>query len=219
VSRKDKGVVMSRHCFGRAAHWLSLIGAAGLLAACNPGSPTSESPIRGASVSDDGHALLGDWRGELNGFQAYVHVVSAGGPGLLQTIVIANQKETRNGGGVSTATAIPANVSGAGILSVEVDQDPSGVVRDPLERGFHLVRYRVGPDQNYVTLYALDDDQIDHAIKAGEIQGDERSLRLLASSDELVKFIEKHPVQDLFSVQIGYLARISDDDLPKNEPR
>ncbi|MFZ1989408.1 MAG: hypothetical protein WAW96_06495, partial [Alphaproteobacteria bacterium] len=73
-------------------------------------------------------------------------------------------------------------------------------------------------EQNYVTLYALDESRIDKAIQSGEISGDAKHMRLQASSQDLIHFIENHPSQDLFSVQIGYFERVNEDELPKSQP-
>ena len=185
------------------------------LAACEPASPTSENPIQSSTVADDGSKLLGAWHGELDGSEVFVHVVNDGRDGL-QTLVIGRQ----NGGSTwAAARAIPADINGTGYLSIEVLQDRGDSVSDPLERGFHLLRYRTGPEQNYVTLYALDESRIDKAIQTGEISGDVKHMRLQASSQELIHFIENHPGQDLFSVQIGYFERVNEDELPKSQPR
>jgi len=110
--------------------------------------------------------------------------------------------------------AIPADINGTGYLSVELMQGRSDA-GNQADEGYHLLRYRAGPEQNYVTLYALDEDKIDKAIQRGEISGDPKNMRLQASSDELIHFIESHPSQDLFSVQIGYFERVNEDELPK----
>lgn len=185
-----------------------------ILAACEPTGPTSENPIQSRAVADDGSQLLGAWYGELGGSEVYVHVVDDGREGL-QTLVIGRQ----NGGGAWGALrAIPADINGTGYLSIELLQARGDDVSDPMERGYHLLRYRTGPEQNYVTLYALDENKVDKAIESGEISGDAKHLRLQASSDELVHFIESHPSQDLFSVQIGYFERVNEEELPKLRP-
>lgn len=189
-----------------------LVGALALaMAACEPTGPTSENPIQSRAVSNDGSELLGAWYGELGGSEVYVHVVDDGSEGL-QTLVIG----PRNGGGTWGALrAIPADINGTGYLSIELLPDHSGNVSDAPERGYHLLRYRTGPEQNYVTLYTLDENMLNKAIASGEISGDAKHLRLQASSDELIHFIESHPSQDLFSVQVGYFERVNEDELPK----
>ena len=182
-----------------------LVGALALaLAACDPASPTSESPIQSNAVADDGSKLVGSWHGELDGSEVYVHVVKNGRDGL-QAVVVGRE---RGGNAWGEARAIPADINGVGYLSIEVLQDHGTSVSDQNERGFHLLRYRAGPEQNYVTLYALDENVIDRAIERGEISGDIRQMRLQASSPELIRFIERHAGQNLFSVQIGYFEKV-----------
>ncbi|HXZ68531.1 MAG TPA: hypothetical protein VEH07_08090 [Alphaproteobacteria bacterium] len=184
------------------------------LGACEPTGPTSENPIQSNAVADDGSKLLGAWHGELDGSEVFVHVVNDGRDSL-QTLVIGRE----NGGSTwAAARALPADINGTGYLSIEVLQDRGDSVSDPLERGYHLLRYRTGPEQNYVTLYALDEGRIDKAIQSGEISGDPKHMRLQASSQDLIHFIESHAGQDLFSVQIGYFERVSEDALPKSQP-
>ena len=186
------------------------VGALALgLAACEPVSPTSDNPIQTNAVADDGSKLLGAWHGELDGSEVFVHVVNDGRD-QLQTLVIGRQ----NGGNTwAAARAIPADINGNGFLSIEVLQ-VGGSLGSPLDSGFHLLRYRTGPEQNYVTLYALDESRLGKAIQSGEISGDPKHLR--ASSQELVRFIENHPSQDLFSVQIGYFERVNEEEIPKS---
>ncbi len=192
-----------------------VLGALALaLAACDPTGPTSENPIESNAVADDGSKLLGAWYGELGGSEVYVHVVDDGHEGL-QTLVIGRQDGSSTWGAMR---AIPADINGTGYLSIELLQDRGDNISDPLERGYHLLRYRTGPEQNYVTLYSLDENMINKAIESGEISGDVKHMRLQASSDELIHFIENHPSQNLFSVQVGYFERVNEDELPKLHP-
>ena len=190
-----------------------LAGALALtLGACEPTSPTSVNPIQSNAVADDGSKLLGAWHGELDGSEVFVHVVNDGRD-QLQTLVIGRQ----NGGSTwAAARAIPADINGTGFLSIEVLQ-VGGNASEPSDHDFHLLRYRTGPEQNYVTLYALDESRIDKAIQSGEISGDVKHMQLQASSQELIHFIENHTSQDLFSVQIGYFERVNEDELPKSQ--
>jgi hypothetical protein len=192
--------------------WLMLLLATAILAACDPPAPTSDNPLDGPAVTDDGSDLLGAWHGELNGYEAFVHVVDGtGSDGALETLVIGHP-DRKSGGSWGALSAIPANIDGTGYLSIKVLTDQGNDVQDPSEQGYHLVRYRAG--RGYVTLYAMDESLIDSAIRSHQIDGDLKSMRIEASSSDLIKLIEKLGGQDLFSVQIGYLERVPEDDLP-----
>jgi hypothetical protein len=207
-----KGIAMLQPNTVALTRWLSLVVATLILAACDPLAPTSENPLDGPAIADDGSGLLGAWHGELNGYEAFVHVVNGTGHnGALETLVVGHP-DRKSGGAWGALSAIPANIDGTGYLSIKVLTDQGNDVRDPAEQGYHLVRYRAG--RGYVTLYAMDQSLIDSAIRSHQIEGDVKSMRLEASSHDLVRLIEKVGGQDLFSVQIGYLEKVPEDDLP-----
>jgi hypothetical protein len=64
----------------------------------------------------------------------------------------------------------------------------------------------------------MDQDMVARAIKNNRIDGSARDFRIRADSEALVRFIESSGGQDLFSVQIGYLERVSEDDIPRTGP-
>lgn len=192
----------------RSMRWLGVGLGMLFLAACQPPAATSDNPIEsyGSADADD---LLGAWYGELNGYEAYVHVIDLpGADSALQTFVIGHRS------GWGSARAIPADIQGTGYLSIEIDEE-HGDIDGTIATGYHLVRYRVG--RGYITLYAMDESMIDNAIDNDELEGDSKHMRLHSSSDDLVDFIERIGGQDLFSVQIGYLERIDEEELPSAE--
>ena len=183
-----------------------------VLAACNPAAdvgPTSQYALdRSVEMSDN--ALVGAWYGELNGNEAYVHVVESPRTGsALQTLIVGQQDRRGNSDGWGEALAIPARIGAQGYLSVKLDKFKGEASN---ETDYLIVRYHTR-DRRHVSLYAMDPDRVADAIKGGRISGTSRD-RIDSSPDELVKFIENAGGEDLFSVQIGYLERVSENDIP-----
>jgi hypothetical protein len=201
ITMRQLGRYTGFGCFGLLA--------AGL-AACDPPGPTSVHALD-TSVESGGRDLLGAWYGELNGNEAFVHVVEGDG-GDLRTVVIGRQGPKNDWG---VASVIPAKINNTGYLSVKQEQGKS------VEENYLIVRFRASRDKRHITLYAMDTDMIVNAIKNHAIEGKgERENRVTLSADpgELVRFIETNAAQDLFSVQVGYLERIPDDDMPPMGP-
>jgi hypothetical protein len=157
---------------------------------------------------------LGAWYGELNGNEAFVHVVE-GEHGGLQTVVVGHKGSKGDWG---LATVIPAKINGAKFLSVKQEENQGRSVE---EDDYLIVRFRTSRDNRHISLYAMDKDMIVNAIKNHAVDGSsEREARVKLSADpqELVRFIESNGAQDLFSVQIGYLERVSEEDIPPVGP-
>lgn len=186
--------------------WVAL-GLAALLCACDPVGPTSEHALD-QSVTKSDESLVGSWYGELNGVEAFVHVVeSAKADAALQTFVMP-QKERGGSRNWAEALATPAWIGSDGYLSVKVEKFEGENVPDD---GYIILRYR-SRDHRHLALYAMDPDRVAQAIRSGEITGTERG-RIDSPPEELVQFIEKSKANDLFSIQVGYLERTSENGL------
>jgi hypothetical protein len=195
----------------RRLRWLGLGGLALLIASCQPPAPTSVNALDGR-VAADGSELLGAWYGELDGSEAYVHVVDgAGSSSALQTVIIAHQDRNGKSGSWGSASAIPASIDGLGYLSVKLEENEGQAIGG---QDYLIVRYRTTHDHRHVSLYAMDSDRVSQAIKNHEIEGSLRDMRISAEPAELVKFIQATGGQDLFSIQIGYLERVAEDEMP-----
>lgn len=193
-----------------AVGWLGLGAMAVLVAACDPPGPTSENALD-PSVESSGRELLGAWYGELNGNEAFVHVVESD-DGSLKTVVVGRQGPKSEWG---LATVTPAKINGTNFLSVKQEQGKS------VEENYLIVRFRTSRDKRHISIYAMDNDMVVNAIKNHAIEGrTEREATATLSADpaELVRFIETSAAQDLFSVQVGYLERVSDEDMPPLDP-
>ncbi|MFO1187680.1 MAG: hypothetical protein U1E87_09670 [Alphaproteobacteria bacterium] len=185
---------------------LGLCLAATLLCACDPPGPTSVNALA-PSVESGGRELMGAWYGELNGNEAFVHVVE-GDDGNLRTVVIGRQGPKNEWG---VATVIPAKINNTTYLSVKQELGKN------VEQDYLIVRFRTSRDKRHISIYAMDTDMIVNAIKNHAIEGKgehENKVTLSAEPEELVRFIETNAAQDLFSAQVGYLERVSEDDIP-----
>lgn len=185
---------------------LGLCAAAAALCACDPPGPTSVNALD-SSVESGGRELMGAWYGELNGNEAFVHVVE-GDDGNLRTVVVVRQGPKNEWG---VATVIPAKIKNTTYLSVKQEQGKN------LEENYLIVRFRTSQDKRHISIYAMDKNMIVNAIKNHAIEGKgerEGKVTLSAEPDALVRFIETNAAQDLFSVQVGYLERVPEDDMP-----
>lgn len=201
--------------------WLLLAAATIFAAGCEPTSPTSEYPLYTQDVEDDGQRLIGAWYGEINGAEAYVHVVEAeDGPAPLETLLISHS--SRGGlGPWGKGFAQPALIGNGYFISVELDQNQNGEISDPLERGYHLLRYSVG--RGYVTLFGPDQRLLAEAVARGQLSGDVIApnsrrpggyVRVESASEEFVEFVDRVGADRVFSEPIGYLERVSEDRVP-----
>jgi len=194
--------------------WLSVGAATIALAACDPSvGPTSQNALD-SSVEKIDNTLLGAWYGELGGVEAYVHVVdSTNADTALRTLFIGQPDRTGHSKSWGKALATPAKIGTDGYLSIRVNELEGQAASD---QDYVIVRYRVR-DHRHVSLYAMDPDRVADAIRLGQITGSSRD-RIIAGPDELVRFIQAAEGQDLFSVQIGYLERVSEDAMPRVTP-
>lgn len=193
--------------------WLGAGAAAILLAGCDLNSvgPRSENALD-RSVETTDNTLLGAWYGELNGTEAYVHVVDstdAHAAAALQTVIIGQQDRAGRSEGWGEAFATPAKIDSEGYLSVKLDKYKGQDAQNP---DYVILRYHAR-DRRHVSLYAMDPDRVADAIKKGQLTGTARD-RISADSSALVKFIQTAGGEDLFSVQIGYLERVSENEVP-----
>jgi hypothetical protein len=101
-------------------------------------------------------------------------------------------------------------------LSIKLEESQG---RSVGEQDFLIVRYRTARDRRHVSLYTMDQDLIEQAIKDHKLEGSARDLRISAAPEALVRFIESSGGPDLFSVQIGYLERVSEDAIPPAGPK
>lgn len=203
---------------GRCAAFAAL-GA--LVAACDLSQPTSEYPLANASIEDGGERLIGAWYGEIDGAEAYVHVLEdADGSGMLETLLISH---TRRGqlGPWGKGYAQPSQIGGARFISVEMDEDQNGEISDPEQRGFHIFRYDVG--RGYVTLFGPDQALLAEAIERGQLDGvatppnarrPNGTVRVASDADDFIAFVEEVGAERLFSEPQGYLERVSEDRVP-----
>jgi hypothetical protein len=211
------GITMLQLNSLNSLRWLGLGAAALGLASCDPPAPGPTSIYAlDVSVETGGRELLGAWHGELDGDEAYVHVVDAEGEdSALQTVLIGHRDGEGHSGRWAAAIAIPARINDTGYLSVKLVENQG---RSVGEQDFLILRYRTARDHRHVSLYAMDEDLVAQAIKNHQLDGSARDMRISADPEVLVRFIESTGGQDLFSVQIGYLERVSEDDIPPTGP-
>jgi hypothetical protein len=206
--------ILQLNCLN-SLRWLGLGAAAFALTACDPPAPGPTSLYAlDARVESDGSELLGAWYGELNGDEAFVHVVE-GEDSALQTVIIGHRDREGHSGRWAAAIALPARINDNGYLSVKLAENQG---RSVGEQDFLIVRYRTARDHRHVSLYAMDQDLVAQAIKSHQLDGSARDFRISAEPEALVRFIENAGGQNLFSVQIGYLERVSEDDIPPTGP-
>ena len=147
------------------------LSAAMFLTSCLP----SENPLSAPEDSKPDPKLIGEWVNEEGETMTFV---AEEGPWMKMS-----------SGDMKDLRVFPTVLGKAWFLNHELTKDDKTT-------GYFISRYEIGEDDT-LTFWDVDDDLIDEAIRSGEIKGDDQ--RVTDTTENLVRFIEKHGAEKVFS--------------------
>jgi len=175
-----------------------------LLAGCVPSFVNPLSDVRTAKIDT---RLIGTWISPSTKEKGYLHILP-GENGMSDGIAVSFNN--KNGGDWTRYSMFSTRIGKHWFLNIK-DQDKSG--KDPVGKNvpYFIVRYRI-VENNRLDLWLMSQDSAETAIAnglKGEIKKSKfgKSVRITASSAELMQYVKRVDPTKLFEESLGTLQR------------